>query len=55
MTDDQVNKIVKELKAIKLAIWIAILVGVLYWASRQIIEVVIGPPPPPVVSIQPPR
>jgi hypothetical protein len=55
MTDDQADKILKELKAIKQAIWIVILVVVLYWATRQVMEVIAGPPPPPVVSIQPPR
>jgi len=53
MTDEQAEKILRELRAIKLAIWTAILLAVLTFTSLKIIEAIMGPPPPPTVSVQP--
>jgi hypothetical protein len=55
MTDEQAEKIIRELRAIKMALWTAILLAVGLWVTSKVIEAVIGPPPPPTVTVQPPR
>jgi hypothetical protein len=55
MTDEQTEKILRELRAIKVARWTAILLAVFIFTSLKIIEAIVGPPPPPTVSVQPPK
>jgi hypothetical protein len=52
MTDDQAERIIRELRAIKRALWIAILFGAFVFASLQVLAAVVGPPPP-TVTVQP--
>ena len=51
----QAEKLLRELRQIKLAIWTAILLALFFFALQKITEAIIGPPPPPTVSVQPPR
>jgi hypothetical protein len=55
MTEDQGEKILRELRAIKMAIWTAILIAALGFVSQKLIDAVFGPLPPPPVTIQPPK
>ncbi len=55
MTEAQADKIIKELKSIRLLLTAGILVAAVAWASHQVTQAIIGPPPPPTVSVQPPK
>jgi hypothetical protein len=55
MTEEQGEKILRELRAIKVALWTAILAAVFFFATQKVIEAVVGPPPPPTMSLQPPK
>jgi len=53
MTEEQAEKILHELRSIKVAVWTAILLAVFIFTSLKIIEAIVGPAPPPTVSVQP--
>jgi hypothetical protein len=54
MTDDQAERLIRELKAIKHALWIAILFWAVVFATLQVVAAVFGPPPP-TVTVQAPK
>jgi hypothetical protein len=55
MTEEQAEKIVRELRAIKLVLCVGLLLAVSLFSVQRIVEAVAGPPPPPTVSVQPGR
>jgi hypothetical protein len=54
MTDLQAEKVLRELRAIKVAIWTGVLVAAFAWTTQKVIDAVFRPPPPPVTA-QPPK
>jgi len=53
VNDDQAEKLLRELRAIKLALWTAILAAAVLYLGTRIVAVAFEPPP--VVSHQPPK
>jgi hypothetical protein len=54
MTDAQAERLIQELRGIRLALWASLLIAVGIFTAFEIIQVVIGPPPVPTTSISPP-
>jgi len=53
MTEEQAEKIFRELRWIRMGIWTAILLAAFIFASQEIMKAIIGPPPP--VNVQLPK